>query len=352
MGAPGPPRSERVLCSARAAVLLYDDPQKQWVPAGGGPQALSCVQLFHHPGTHGFRLVGRKMQPDQQVVLNLALPRGLRYSAVTPQFHQWWGGRRLWGLSFGAPPEAAAFGAAVLRALRALEEGTPVSWPDPDSADDPSPQDRQPLEDPEHRVAASGKRWGGGGHPKTGDPPHLLPRPQPLGSRGPPRFPGGGGGGGGGGGPGFAAAIAGATLRRVKQEEAVGTPPAPPKGGGTGGGGLMEEMNAMLARRRKATLQGDKAASKRDEDITNDEAEPGTRTQEPMRRPWEKGSYTLPRMKSAAPAAPSDPPPPAEEPELERIKQELLEEMRRELQKMKEEIIEAFVMELRKQSPP
>uniref|UniRef100_A0A8B9DV24 WH1 domain-containing protein n=1 Tax=Anser cygnoides TaxID=8845 RepID=A0A8B9DV24_ANSCY len=56
-----------VLCSARATVLLYDEAQKQWVAAGGGPQTPSCVQLYHHPGTHAFRLVGRKMQPDQQV---------------------------------------------------------------------------------------------------------------------------------------------------------------------------------------------------------------------------------------------------------------------------------------------
>ncbi|NXF56599.1 VASP protein, partial [Oceanites oceanicus] len=60
-------RSETVLCSARAAVLLYDDTHKQWVAAGGGPQTLSCVQLYHHPGANAFRLVGRKMQPDQQV---------------------------------------------------------------------------------------------------------------------------------------------------------------------------------------------------------------------------------------------------------------------------------------------
>ncbi|CAM9134875.1 unnamed protein product [Bubo scandiacus] len=118
----------------------------------------------------------------------------------------------------------------------------------------------------------------------------------------------------------------------------------------------MEEMSAMLARRRKATLQGDKPVLKRDEDVTSDEAEPGTRTPgqpaEPVRRPWEKASSTLPRMKSATPAAPADPPGPADEPNLERIKQELLEEVRRELQKMKEEIIEAFVVELRKRSMP
>ncbi|NXV25296.1 VASP protein, partial [Cepphus grylle] len=58
-------RSERVLCSARAWVLLYDEAQQQWVGAGGGPQTPSCVRLYHRPGA--LRLVGRRMQPDQQV---------------------------------------------------------------------------------------------------------------------------------------------------------------------------------------------------------------------------------------------------------------------------------------------
>ncbi|NWQ84985.1 VASP protein, partial [Columbina picui] len=71
--------TESSLCSARAAVLLYDDTHRQWVPAGGGPQTLSCVQLFQHPGG-AFRLVGRRIQPDQQVVLNCPLVRGLRYN--------------------------------------------------------------------------------------------------------------------------------------------------------------------------------------------------------------------------------------------------------------------------------
>ncbi|NXH41052.1 VASP protein, partial [Dicaeum eximium] len=57
--------SERVLCTARASVLLYDEAQRLWVPAGGAPPGPSCVQLLC--GTHGFRLVGRRLQPEQQV---------------------------------------------------------------------------------------------------------------------------------------------------------------------------------------------------------------------------------------------------------------------------------------------
>ncbi|XP_039910322.1 vasodilator-stimulated phosphoprotein-like [Hirundo rustica] len=110
----------------------------------------------------------------------------------------------------------------------------------------------------------------------------------------------------------------------------------------------MEEMSAMLARRRKAT-----EVPKKEDDVTNEEAEPGARTAgpppEPVRRPWEKSSSTLPRMKSAVPAAPSES---HSELDLERFKLELLEEVRRELQKMKEEILEVFVTELRKRNGP
>uniref|UniRef100_A0A674HH15 WH1 domain-containing protein n=1 Tax=Taeniopygia guttata TaxID=59729 RepID=A0A674HH15_TAEGU len=87
---------EQLLCSSRAAVLLYDEVQRQWQP----PQ------------------VGTRASKPPQVVLDCALGRGLRYSQTTPQFHQWRQGRRVWGLSFAAPPEAARFAGAVLRALR------------------------------------------------------------------------------------------------------------------------------------------------------------------------------------------------------------------------------------------
>lgn len=62
------------------------------------------------------------------------------------------------------------------------------------------------------------------------------------------------------------------------------------------------------------------------------------------------------RMKSSSsvttseahPSTPSS----SDDSDLERVKQELLEEVRKELQKMKEEIIEVFVQELRKRGSP
>lgn len=47
--------------------MIYDDGNKKWLPAGAGPQAFSRVQIYHNPTTNAFRIVGRKMQTDQQV---------------------------------------------------------------------------------------------------------------------------------------------------------------------------------------------------------------------------------------------------------------------------------------------
>lgn len=47
--------------------MQYDDGNKRWVSAGEGGQAFSRVQIFHNPVANTFRVVGRKMQGDQQV---------------------------------------------------------------------------------------------------------------------------------------------------------------------------------------------------------------------------------------------------------------------------------------------
>lgn len=101
----------------------------------------------------------------------------------------------------------------------------------------------------------------------------------------------------------------------------------------------MGEMSAILARRRKATDKGEKPPPKVEEH-NNDESE----TQE-FKRPWEK-SATMPRMKPVNQSVEAES---AEgESEMERLKQELLEEVRKELQKVKNEIIGAFIQELQK----
>ncbi|KAF7242263.1 Vasodilator-stimulated phosphoprotein [Varanus komodoensis] len=140
--------SESVVCSTRATVMLYDDANKKWVPAGGGPQAFSRVQIYHSPANNTFRVVGRKMQPDQQVVINSPIVKGLKYNQATPNFHQWRDARQVWGLNFGTKEDASQFASGMMQALEVLDSGNSAP---------PRPMQNGPSAD---EMAEQQKRYG------------------------------------------------------------------------------------------------------------------------------------------------------------------------------------------------
>ncbi|XP_037322837.2 vasodilator-stimulated phosphoprotein isoform X2 [Pungitius pungitius] len=443
--------SESSICQARATVMIYDDGNKKWLPAGTGPQSFSRVQIYHNPSTNAFRVVGRKMQTDQQVVINCPIVRGLKYNQATNNFHQWRDARQVWGLNFGSKEDATLFANGMAHALEVLTSvADAVSCPSPPPSDfaqssaggekgystlprplsnGPTPeeleqqrrleqqrleqqererqererqererQERERLERERQAAAVSippppplaplgpapppapppppGPPPSGGIPPPPGPPPPMAP-PLPGGG-----FSGGGGGGGGSsssggggnggggggdddgdaggfGGGGLAAAIAGAKLRKVSKQE-DGAPATPigradssrgsnssigggggSGGGGGGGGGLMGEMSAILARRRKAAEPVQKPPLKTQD---NDDSEPQGQG-DTQRRPWEKASMTRPKTAGSNNDTGS-----MDDSDLEKMKQEILEEVRKELQKVKEEIIGAFIQELQKRS--
>ncbi|XP_034461403.1 vasodilator-stimulated phosphoprotein isoform X2 [Hippoglossus hippoglossus] len=391
--------SESSICQARATVMIYDDGNKKWLPAGAGTQTFSRVQIYHNPSTNAFRIVGRKMQTDQQVVINCPIVKGLKYNQATPNFHQWRDARQVWGLNFGSKEDATLFANGMAHALEVLTSMADAGYatlPRPLS-NGPSPEEleqqrrleqqererqereRQEREQQERERLERERQAaavpippppppplapGGsipppapppppGPPPATGIPPPPGPPPGPPTSGGPPPAPplpapGGGGGGGGevgGGAGGLAAALAGAKLRKVsKQEDSAslgrGDSTRSSSSGG-GGGSLMGEMSAILARRRKATDTGDKPPAKTQD---NDDSEPQGQS-DTLRRPWDKSSVN--RVK---PAGNSNDAGGMDDSDLEKMKQEILEEVRKELQKVKEEIIGAFVQELQKRS--
>ncbi|KTG40603.1 hypothetical protein cypCar_00029956 [Cyprinus carpio] len=112
--------SEQSICQARATVMMYDDGSKRWLPAGSGAQAISRVHIFQNPSNNSFRVVGRKQQADQQVVINCPLVRGIKYNQATPTFHQWRDARQVWGLNFGSKEDAAQFASGMMNALDVL----------------------------------------------------------------------------------------------------------------------------------------------------------------------------------------------------------------------------------------
>ncbi|KPP73095.1 hypothetical protein Z043_107853 [Scleropages formosus] len=100
--------------------MIYDDANKKWVAAGAGPQTFSRVQIYHNPAANSFRVVGRKMQTDQQVVMNCPITKGLKYNQATPNFHQWRDARQVWGLNFGSKEDATLFANGMMHALDVL----------------------------------------------------------------------------------------------------------------------------------------------------------------------------------------------------------------------------------------
>ncbi|XP_028274647.1 vasodilator-stimulated phosphoprotein isoform X2 [Parambassis ranga] len=393
--------SESSICQARATVMIYDDGNKKWLPAGTGPQTFSRVQIYHNPTNNAFRVVGRKMQTDQQVVINCPIVRGLKYNQATPNFHQWRDARQVWGLNFGSKEDATLFASGMAHALDVLNSMADAGYatlPRPVS-NGPSPeeleqqrrleqqrleqQERERLErerqererqererlERERQVAAvhippAPPMAPGGPPPPPAPPPPPGPPPPPAGippppgpppSGGPPPAPplpppgGDGFGGGGGGGGGLAAALAGAKLRKVSKQEDVAPPPTPvvradascSSNFSIGGAGRYLEMSAVAAQRRKAANTGEKPPVKTQD---NDDSEPQGQS-DSIRRPWEKPSMTRAKATSNNNDASG-----MDDSDLEKMKQEILEEVRKELQKVKEEIIGAFIQELQKRS--
>ncbi|XP_037077133.1 protein enabled homolog [Pollicipes pollicipes] len=121
--------SEQSLTSARANVMIYDDAHKKWVPSGSssGP---SKVHIYQHMVNNTYRVVGRKLH-DQEVVINCAVLKGLKYNQATPTFHQWRDNKRVYGLNFSSADDAALFAQTMLRAIEVLTLGSAPLPPPP-----------------------------------------------------------------------------------------------------------------------------------------------------------------------------------------------------------------------------
>ncbi|XP_061609166.1 protein enabled homolog isoform X6 [Phyllopteryx taeniolatus] len=133
---------EQSICQARAAVMVYDDANKKWVPAGGST-GFSRVHIYHHTGNNAFRVVGRKIQ-DHQVVINCAIPKGLKYNQATQTFHQWRDARQVYGLNFGSKEDANVFASAMMHALEVLnsqETGPTLPRQSPHVQNGPTPEE-------------------------------------------------------------------------------------------------------------------------------------------------------------------------------------------------------------------
>lgn len=125
----------------------------------------------------------------------------------------------------------------------------------------------------------------------------------------------------------------------------------------------MEEMSALLARRRRIAEKGSspepEQKSQEESDITTPPKVSACSTPDLPRKPWDRSS-SLNGSKSPVISRPKCTPTPSasfsvngmpvEAADYERLKQDILDEMRKELSKLKDELIQAIREELAKSS--
>ncbi|CAJ1064526.1 vasodilator-stimulated phosphoprotein-like isoform X1 [Xyrichtys novacula] len=381
------------ICQVRATVMLYDDNSKRWVPAGSDTPAFSRVQIFHNRAANTYRVVGRKIQADQQVVINCPIIKGMKYNQATPNFHQWRDPKQVWGLNFGSQEDATLFATSMKQAIEALS--APAGKHNVLTSEVSEKKILQEYQSqPEQAYTSTPSSPASHGPPAPAAPPPPAappcpsappaPPPPPPGGAAPPAPapPGGGGGGGGnrggGGASDLASALAGAKLRKTAAADDRGgatqdSKPAPSSGGGGGGGGgggLMGEMSAILARRRKAA---DDPATKKAEPCNEDSdgsksrfSGPDDRNEKVKDKPAgfprpksnsQKDSTTSSTCNSPSASAsrikssPKGSDGVGSNINMEQIKQEIVEEVKKELHKIKDEIIKAMIEELRGAQP-
>ncbi|XP_071832826.1 uncharacterized protein [Apostichopus japonicus] len=391
---------ERAVCNTTASVMIYDDANRKWVQAGNSA-GVSRVQIYQHQQNNTYRVVGR-LKADQSVVINSAILKGLKYNQATPTFHQWRDSRQVYGLNFHSPEDAENFSSAMLSALEKLSAPSrpPVPTTAPPQAptqvhNGPSIQEeirQRPPETQNQRTSSSSSEPpalppsrvspdapsvpasaappvppsqppAAPPAPPAGPPAPPAPPPPPSGGGPPPPPPpppppsGGGGGGGaasggGGLGGGLAAALAATKLKKTVKEEGGDAPPPAKKGGG------MQDMMSEIQMKLK----------KRQQTQNTEEAKPPGRTSPPPvqnkdtnRKPWERNNPAPVANRTKVNGVPDGSSSPkisrvarrgsmqnGNDSDLEKMKQEILTEMRKEMQKLKVEIIDAIKQELGK----
>ncbi|XP_029029195.1 vasodilator-stimulated phosphoprotein-like isoform X2 [Betta splendens] len=376
--------SESSICHVRATVMLYDDASKRWKPAGSDSPSFSRVQIYHNAVANTFRVVGRKLQADQQVVINCPIVKGMKYNQATANFHQWRDPKQVWGLNFGSKEDASLFARSMMNALESLNApvapGVTQSGPSEQELEHHRRLEQQRQEQQEKECLERERQTSATATihpappappPPPGPPPSSAPpAPPPPPSGGippaPPPPPIGGGGGGGGN---LAMSLAGAKLHKTTKDEGGAAAPAPKPAPTSGGGGdLMGEMSAILARRRKASNAPAAKKEAHGNDDSESSASKSSASVEICENAKEKCS-TMPRSKpltsiqkeaSSCTSSNSTTSPVSRmklmkktdeesETDMEWIKQEILEEVKKELHKVKNEIIEALTQQL--QSP-
>uniref|UniRef100_A0A096M108 Vasodilator stimulated phosphoprotein a n=1 Tax=Poecilia formosa TaxID=48698 RepID=A0A096M108_POEFO len=380
--------SESSLCAVRATVLLYDDSSKRWVPAGSDATHVSRVQIYHNASTNTFRVVGRKLQADQQVVLNCPIVKGMKYNQATATFHQWRDPKQVWGLNFGNKEDAALFANSMTHALEVLSGSGSAGTQRGSANNGPSPQqfeEQKRFNYPEQSYFViiehnfrleRQKQEQLEREQKRSDTPASSPPSGGAVPPAPPPPPAGGSGkvGGQGGGSDLASALAGAKLRKTVKSEfsdldginkKVLSTVFPQQIHDRVNLFIMPYVNNpvtfSLIRKKAADKPVEKVKepcdqmqSSLDQGVTEinelkyksaSTPRPKTATQKDISSSTSAQSPGS-RLKVVKKKSDSE----EGDGDMERVKQEIIEEVKKELNKMKDEIIKALLEELQRMS--
>mmetsp|Transcript_15254 Transcript_15254/g.38813 ORF Transcript_15254/g.38813 Transcript_15254/m.38813 type:complete len:244 (+) Transcript_15254:178-909(+) len=163
---------ETPICQVNAAVYYYQD--AKWEPADGG---LSMVYIYHNSDTNSYRVVAVSAQ-DQQVVINSAIFKELKYQKLSETFHNWADTKRTYGLNFAN--DADLFFSTMTDCIEKLKAADEKA-----AAEQPAPPQPAPPAAPEE--------------PKQPEPPAEPKQPEPPAEPKQPAPPSGRGGRGRGG---------------------------------------------------------------------------------------------------------------------------------------------------------
>jgi len=367
------------------------------------------VHIYQHTLNGTFRIVGRKLD-DHEVVINSAILRGFKYNQATQTFHQWRDQRTIYGLNFSSKDDAEQFALAMTGALEQLSNpnaqppplpaaapaaGPPIyqapmevppsthqasavnGAPPPPPPPMPQQHQRNPSNGPMQNHSPYGTVSQTSVAPPVPPPAPPAPPAPPVpsvpslgGPPPPPPLPPPSAGSSAEGGNSLAAALASVKLKKtspphesthpdsshLQRKQSTGNPMA----------SMLDEMQGTLAKRRAQAEKKSAATALfqdgKDRDVTDHSGSNGSSNN---CKTWSPGQNGVGAKKSDGETSPKSQRKQRlgslgdmdsvrmngdanglDNEQLERLKNEILNEMRKHMNKMKDDIITALRQEL------
>jgi len=333
------------LFNSRAVVYFYDQAKKNWAPTE--VPGFCRMDMYFNAQTNFYRVIARGADNPNQVVINSAVSKETTYGKASASFGQWTDTKKtVWGFNFPSEADASSFATSFEDILKKLAN--------PAAAPAPTPT-------PAPAKAAPGPPAAPKGPPAPPSAPKAPPAPKV---------------GGGGGEPrgallssiqGFSSSGLKKAVTVDKSSPIIGPEPGaaaarpgtPSSGGDSGGapapraagGDMMSEMMAKRNAMKKAPAEAPVPVAAAPKSAVPGPKVPGPKAPVPMPGKVSAPAPSVPAPAAHAPAPAVHAPTPVSHqsassgnlsPEFEALKNEIMEEVRREIQAAKAEILAAM----------